>query len=33
MEALGTFLDEEVLVCNIAQDEKPYIMQDIEAAY
>ncbi len=33
MEALGTFLDEELLVCNIVQDEMPYVMQDVEAAY
>jgi hypothetical protein len=32
-EALGTFLDEDLLVCNIAQDEIPNVMQDIEAAY
>jgi hypothetical protein len=32
-EALGRFLDEELLVCNIAQDEMPYVTQDIEAAY
>jgi hypothetical protein len=27
------FLDEELLVCNIAQDKMPFIMQDVEAAY
>jgi hypothetical protein len=27
------FLDEELLVCNIAQDKIPYIMQEVEAAY
>jgi hypothetical protein len=27
------FLDEELLVCNIAQDKMPYVMQDIEEAY
>jgi hypothetical protein len=32
-EALGMFLDEELLVCNIAQDEMPYVTRDIEAAY
>jgi hypothetical protein len=32
-EALGTFLDEEILLCNIAKDEMPYITQDVEAAY
>ncbi len=32
-EASGKFLDEEVLVCNIAQDEIPYVTQDTEAAY
>jgi hypothetical protein len=32
-EALGMILDEELLVCNIAQDEMPYIMQNVEAAY
>ncbi len=32
-EALGMFLDEELLVCNIAQEEVPYAMQDVEAAY
>jgi hypothetical protein len=32
-EALGMFLDEELLVCNIAQDEMPYVMKDVEAAY
>jgi hypothetical protein len=31
-EALGTFLDEEILVCNIVQDEMPYVMLNIEAA-
>jgi hypothetical protein len=30
---LRTFLEEELLVCNIAQDKVPYIMQDVEAAY
>jgi hypothetical protein len=33
MEALGMFLDEGLLVCNIAQDKMPYVMQDIEATY
>ncbi len=32
-KALGTFLDEELLVCNIAQDKMPYITQEVEAAY
>jgi hypothetical protein len=32
-EALGMVLDEELLVCNIAQDKVPYAMQDVEAAY
>jgi hypothetical protein len=32
-EALGTFLNEELLVCHIAQDEMPYITQGIEEAY
>ncbi len=32
-EASGTFLDEELLVCHIAQDEMPYVMQGIEEAY
>ncbi len=32
-EASGKFLDEKLLVCNIAQDEMPYITQDVEAAY
>jgi hypothetical protein len=27
------FLDEELLMCNIAQDKMPYIMQDVEATY
>jgi hypothetical protein len=27
------FQDEELLVCNIAQDKMPYITQDVEAAY
>ncbi len=30
---MGTFLDEELLVCNIAHDKVPYVMQDVEAAY
>ncbi len=33
MEALGKFLDQELLVCNIAQDKMPYVTQDIEATY
>jgi hypothetical protein len=33
MEASETFLDKELLVYNIAQDEMPYITQDVEAAY
>jgi hypothetical protein len=32
-EASGTFLDEELLVCNIAHDKMLYVLQDIEAAY
>ncbi len=32
-KASGTFLDEELPVCNIAQDKMPYVMQDVEAAY
>jgi hypothetical protein len=32
-EALETFLDEELLVCNIAQDKMPYVTLDAEAAY
>ncbi len=32
-EASGLFLDEELLVCHIAQDKMPYIMQGIEEAY
>jgi hypothetical protein len=32
-EALGTFLDEDLLVCKIAQDKMRYVTQDIEAAY
>jgi hypothetical protein len=32
-EASGMFLDEELLVCNIAQDKMPYIVQDVGAAY
>jgi hypothetical protein len=32
-EALGTFLDGELLVCNIAQDKMPYVTVDIGAAY
>ncbi len=32
-EASGTFLDKELLVCNVAQDEVPYATQDVEAAY
>jgi hypothetical protein len=31
-EASGTFLDEELPVCNIAQDKVPYITQDVDAA-
>jgi hypothetical protein len=30
---LGMFLDEELLVRNIAQDKMPYVTQDVEAAY
>jgi hypothetical protein len=33
MEASRTFLDEELLVCHIAQAETPYITQGIEEAY
>ncbi len=33
MEASGTFLDEELLVCHIAQDKMPCVTQDIEEAY
>jgi hypothetical protein len=33
MEALGMFLDEELLMCNIAQEEVPNITQDVEATY
>jgi hypothetical protein len=32
-EASGTFLNEELLMCHIAQDEMPYITQGIEEAY
>ena len=32
-EASGMFLDEELLVCHIAQDKMPYITQGIEEAY
>jgi hypothetical protein len=32
-EALGTFLDEELLACNIAQDKMPCITLDVKAAY
>ncbi len=32
-KASGMFLDEELLVCNIAQDEMLYLTQDIDAAY
>jgi hypothetical protein len=32
-EASGTFLDEELLVCHIAQDKMPYAMQGVEEAY
>ncbi len=27
------FLDEELLVCHIAQDKMPYVMQNVEEAY
>jgi hypothetical protein len=33
MEASGMFLDEELLVCNIAQDKVPSTTQGVEAAY
>jgi hypothetical protein len=33
MEVLGAFLDEELLVCNNAQDKMPYVTQEVEAAY
>jgi hypothetical protein len=33
MEALRMFLDEKLLVCNIAQDKMPFVMQDIEVSY
>ncbi len=33
MEASGTFLDEKLLVCHIAHDEMPYVMQGVEEAY
>jgi hypothetical protein len=32
MEASGMFLDDELLVCHIAQDKMPYITQGIEGA-
>ncbi len=32
-EASETFLDEELLVCHIAQDKMPYVMQGVEEAY
>jgi hypothetical protein len=32
-EASGTFLDEELLACDIAQDAMPYVTLDAEAAY
>jgi hypothetical protein len=32
-EASGTFLDEELLMCHIAQDKIPYVTQGIEEAY
>ncbi len=32
-EASGTFLDEELLMCHIAQDKMPYITQGVEEAY
>ncbi len=32
-EASGTFLDEQLLVCHIAQNKMPYVMQGIEEAY
>jgi hypothetical protein len=32
-EASGMLLDEELLVCHIAQDKMPYITQGIEEAY
>jgi hypothetical protein len=32
-EASGTFLDEELLVCHIAQDKMPYVTQGVEEAY
>jgi hypothetical protein len=33
MKASGKFLDEELLVCHIAQDKIPYVTQGIEEAY
>jgi hypothetical protein len=33
LEVFGVFLDEELLVCNIAVDDATYIMQDVETAY
>jgi hypothetical protein len=33
MEASGTFLEEELLLCHIAQDEMPYVTQGVEEAY
>ncbi len=33
MKASGAFLDEELLVCNIAVDDAAYVKQDIETAY
>ncbi len=33
MKASGMFLDEELLMCHIAQDKMPYVMQGIEEAY
>jgi hypothetical protein len=32
-ETSGMFLDEELLLCCIAQDKMPYVMQDIKEAY
>jgi hypothetical protein len=32
-KAPGTFLDEELLMCHIAQDEMPIDMQGVEEAY